>query len=367
MRGKVVLVLILGVLAFAQSAVAQDCASPNIIEQPFPTIGPEETRWQFCWTVEIGHGLIISSARFRTTPRGPWIPVIKDARIAEIFVPYHDGEPRYLDVSLGFPAVQLDGQRDCPNSIGGQVLAGGVVCREIRDRGLAWKNDQRVRRGEAITLWSVLDAGNYNYVIEWTFQDDGVILSRVGATGENLPSAPLVAHMHGPIWRLDLDIGGPNDDAVFVGEHAESNFRGIDTVRRVDVETGVEWNAERFTALHIHDMTLKNENGKASGYHLMPQRWGTPRHREDFSRYDFWVTVANPLELLGDLLPTYVSRPEPLDGKDIVVWYYGGVHHLVRDEDGRPVDGKWDGDAHIMWTGFTLKPHNLFSRTPLRP
>ena len=38
------------------------------------------------------------------------------------------------------------------------------------------------RRGEKMLLWSILDAGNYRYLIEYTFSDDGVITSRIGAT-----------------------------------------------------------------------------------------------------------------------------------------------------------------------------------------
>lgn len=366
MRASRIVVVALFVLAaHASIASAQTCSAEYLIDQPFPTHGQEETRWQVCWAVERGHGLIVTSARFRTQPNREWVTVLKDARVAEIFVPYHDGQPRYLDVSFGFPSVALDATRDCPAEVGGQVLKGASVCRELKDRGLAWKNDERVRRGQAVTLWSALDAGNYNYVIEWTFQDDGVMLGRVGATGRNLPSKPLEAHMHGPIWRLDLDINGSADDAVFVAEHTEPNAQASDTVRPVVKEGPIDWNAERFTSLHVHDMKLKNENGKLSGYHLMPLRWGTPRHQEPFSRHDFWVTVSNPLELLGDQLPAYTAQAEPLDRKDVVLWYYGGVHHLVRDEDGRYEKEDWVGEAHIMWTGFMLKPHHLFSESPL--
>jgi Cu2+-containing amine oxidase len=51
----------------------------------------------------------------------------------------------------------------------------------------------------------------------------------------------------------------------------------------------------------------------------------------------------------------------------LVVWYYGGVHHLPRDEDGRYVDRVWTGEAQLMWTGFMLMPHDLFAGTPLYP
>jgi Cu2+-containing amine oxidase len=63
----------------------------------------------------------------------------------------------------------------------------------------------------------------------------------------------------------------------------------------------------------------------------------------------------------------YTVPAQPVSNTDVVVWYYGGAHHLVRDEDGKIVNGVWQGEAHIMWTGFMLKPHNLFDKTPLYP
>jgi Cu2+-containing amine oxidase len=53
-----------------------------------------------------------------------------------------------------------------------------------------------------------------------------------------------------------------------------------------------------------------------------------------------------------------------VDKTDIVVWYTGSVHHLVRDEDRQKEDGYM---ALVMWTEFQLKPHNLFGSTPLYP
>ena len=44
------------------------------------------------------------------------------------------------------------------------------------------------RRGQKLLLWGVLDAANYRYIIEYGFQDDGVITFRVGSTGRNYAS-----------------------------------------------------------------------------------------------------------------------------------------------------------------------------------
>jgi primary-amine oxidase len=97
----------------------------------------------------------------------------------------------------------------------------------------------------------------------------------------------------------------------------------------------------------------------------MPLRWGSARHEEPFTKKDLWVTRYDPSQIYGAGLPSYVSPPQPVANADVVVWYTGSIHHLVRDEDGGIVQGTWQGEAHAMWTGFMLKPHNLFDKTPL--
>jgi Cu2+-containing amine oxidase len=59
------------------------------------------------------------------------------------------------------------------------------------------------------------------------------------------------------------------------------------------------------------------------------------------------------------------SGSENVANADVVVWYMGSVHHLPRAEDGEDVNGLFRGAAHLVWTGWLLKPHNVFDRTPL--
>ena len=359
-------------IAAVATAQAQSCSTPYYVEQRFPTTGAEETRWKLCWEMRGGNGPVVRDAYFRTSPTSQWIQVFHEASVAEIFVPYHPGQPRYRDVSMGFPWISLK-QKDCPAGAGGMLLGPGPdICKEVRDRGLVWKDNGNVRRGQQLTLWGAIAAGNYNYIVEWTFRDDGVVLGQVGATAKNLPywdGQPYtqIAHMHGPVWRLDVAINGNDGDSVHQATHVESGMQATDESAMVASETGIVWDPSAFTSLHIHDATLKNGNGKPSAYHLMPLRTGSPRHEEPFTKNDFWITRYKAFETSPESLPSYISPPEPVSETDIVVWYYAGAHHLVRDEDGKDVDGVWQGAAHVMWIGFMLKPHNLFDKTPLYP
>ena len=138
----------------------------------------------------------------------------------------------------------------------------------------------RRRRGEEVTLWGAIDAANYNYVIEWTFRDDGVVLARVGSTAQNFPGAELEGHTHGPIWCLDIDLKGRRRFGAFGRNREPSPFflpnRANDTMDLIRFESSHEWNPLQYTTLHIQDATLKNGRGHPSAYHLIPIRTGTP-------------------------------------------------------------------------------------------
>ena len=349
---------------------AMPCSGANLVDQKFPTSGPEITHWRLCWQLIDGNGLLIHWAYFRTSPAKPWIFLLWDTRISEIFVPYHDNSHRYYDVGYNFPPTPV-GAADCPASQGGTVL-NGTVCKQVHDRGLSWKSDSQVYRGEELVLWAALAADNYNYVIEWTFRDDGIVMGRVGATSHNLPGEEFVTHVHNPIWRLDVDLNGWPNDSVALGTHTETGLTASDTEPLIANEKGTLWNPRNFNSLDVTDKFLKNGKGNQTMYQLIPlPTGGLAQHQEPFTVNDFWVTLYNPTEMSASNLPSYVSPPQPVANADVVLWYRGSVHHHPRDEDGEYIgtgdQRVWHGVALIMWTGFMLKPHDLFDRTPFYP
>ncbi len=343
------------------------CSGVNLVDQRFPVSGPEQTHWRLCMEAASKNGLMIHWAFFRKAPTAPWLRVFWDARVSDIFVPYHSGSPRFYDMSsFTFPMTSI-GLADCPAAVGGTVL-GRNVCKEVHDRGLAWKDDANVRRGQELVLWGAIDAANYNYVIEWTFRDDGVILARVGATAVNLPGVPYEAHVHNPIWRLDIDLNGSSSDSAHLGTHTETGATGADTDPLISLEGGREWNPHAFNSLDVSDANLVNSHGHRSHYQLIPlPTGGLSRHQESFTQKDFWVTAYNGSEMWAAQLPIYSTPAQNVSSADIVVWYKGSIHHHPRDEDGEYVGNYWRGEALLMWTGFMLKPHDLFDRTPLYP
>lgn len=362
--------LLFSTMVALPSAFGQNCSAPYLVEQPFPVSGAEQTRWRICWQVHPTNGLVISEAYFRTSPASRWIQVLGDTRVSEIFVPYHDGG-RFYDMSVVQDLADV-GAEDCP---AGTRLKGNPdpeqppdVCEEVRDRGLAWKEGPAVRRGQELVLWGCLIAGNYNYILEWTFRDDGIFIGRVGATARNLPGKPMMVHMHDAVWRINVDLDGPDNDSVALGAHAEDGDMGTDTATPILTACGLEWNQFQFNYLNISDLNLKNGKQDPTSYMLMPLLFGTGRHSEDFTKNDFWVTANDLSQMSARHLPMYVAGGQNVANTDVVVWYKGSLHHMPRDEDGEVVQGVgWQGETQVMWTGFLMMPNNLFDRTPLYP
>src|SRR5438067_2038635 len=79
----------------------------NEITQQFPSAGPMQSAWKVRWREENGPGLIIVDAYFKKGPQEDWTQVLGEARLGELFVPYHKGSPRYWDVSYNFPLCTL--------------------------------------------------------------------------------------------------------------------------------------------------------------------------------------------------------------------------------------------------------------------
>ena len=372
------LALASGSIAFAQvlpPVTPADSAAKAAAQGPAPVGAVTETvefesgsRWHLTVNAVKKFGLVITGASFQRSPASPFIYVLFDGRLGEIFVPYHAGTPRYKDIEQ-FPwqPLTLNAAQFPPPR---HIIGDGKICKEVRDY-LAWMNAEPtpalVRYGQEVVYFSVLEAGNYAYVEEWTFRDDGTILVRAGSTGPKLGAdGDPRGHMHDFTWRLDIDLNGANGDSARWTTHVENlapqNSTAMDSSELILVEEGLVWDPRNFNTLQIQDSTLENGNGRRTSYELVPSRSGTARHTEAFTKKDFWVTRYNPAQsFFAGNLPNYVSDRQSTVNQDLVIWYTGSEHHEShsRDEDFNTVP--------VLWTGFELVPNNLFDRTPFYP
>lgn len=349
---------------------------PSMITQNFPTSGLAQTTWEICWREVAGtnslddpNGLVIGPVYFRKSPTAPFVRVLWDMRVSDYFVPYHAGSPRYYDLSFFNFRLTSVSAADCPPTVGGLPIS-AHVCKEVRDRGLMWKDYASVRRGEEMVLWGAIDADNYRYIQEYTFRDDGAIIGRVGATGQNLPGDELEPHTHNAIWRIDIDLDGVTNSATHV-QHIESSTNpagsATDSVSPILTAQGFGWNAQTHDMLEVTNPIFSNKEGHPSAYDLVPliTGGGMTRHYEPFTHDDFWVTPYNGSQFAAKDLPMYVAASPSVHDSDIVLWLKGSLHHHPRDEDGvYGSHGVWIGTADVLWTGFVLMPHDLFDCSP---
>src|SRR5207245_4045608 len=112
----------------------------KVAEQQFPPGGPMETSWKVEWDTVGGYGLVVKGAWYKRSPKHDWMQVLGDARVSEIFVPYHKGTPRFWDVSYNFDLCTMTRADAGANgklhvSHTGSAEAARVV-EELRHRGL---------------------------------------------------------------------------------------------------------------------------------------------------------------------------------------------------------------------------------------
>ena len=345
------------------------------------------TAWKVQFARGLHKGMYITGAWFKRDLSEDWMKVLHDARVADLFVPYHHAsQTRFYDLTgFSFPLAEVKAEDAGANGTIMPAFQGDrypTVVREVRDRGVVWKDYANgVRRGREMVLWAGLQAGNYMYLMQYGFQDDGTITFRAGATGQNLPGMRKEAHMHDAHWRIDIDLVDGNKNNAMLMTHSETpsdlSADDIEEPFNSGVEGGIEWDPKQFTMIRVQSEKL-NANGKKISYDLMPIRQGTARHKEAFTHNDLWVTRSHPerpLEMLFANLPAIVRNKETVEQADIVLWYTSSSHHEPRDEDGKGNrarrlwywDDGWEGSALVMWSGFDLRPRNLFDRTPFYP
>jgi hypothetical protein len=394
---------------------------PNSDDQEFtitfPTHEKEnwETAWKIVWDIENGkqandqgftkmvkgkevpqfsptRGPIffkIKKAYFKPGQKADWIQVLEDAHPQEFYVPYYFRGTRFYDLR------DVGGYTTLNAREGGAVsqLMGKSkrVMAELRDTGVVYKFGERTRRGEELTLWANFQAGNYTYMIEYGFKDDGGIVFRHSPTGYNYFGTMDAAHMHGSYWRIGMKLGpdGNNDrNQVFVTRlpidpKAQGDGGKLD-VQEVTKESFHDWDAEAFTRIRVSNPNYsivpagKDRPALPISYDLVTVQQGVARHRrnadEKFSLHDFWITRHDcPQKMYVYLDNYFFSKGEPnpnlkpLNQENVVIWHSSSGLHVPRAEDGISGGNSSpnNGQAIVYWTTFELRPRNLFLTTPI--
>ena len=396
--------------------------------------------WRFRLRVDKRPGIVLSNIDVRDG--GRWRSVLYQAHLSEVFVPYMDPTPGWYfrtcmdsgEYGFGLFLSPLTAGVDCPRQAtflpalvnddrGRPLEIPNAICVFERYAGdPAWRHFEVFAQGETtfvpaegrpateLVVRTASVVGNYDYLLDYRFRQNGEIAIQIGATGLDavkgvasmsmadstaaadttygtLVAPNLVApfHDHYFNFRLDFDVDGPiNHPAVLevvAGEPApESPRRSFWTVRRSAPASELEARytlsamapkyflvaneAER-TPLGHHPAYMVHHGNVAYGpfdYAADP-----PMKRNAYIEYTIWNTVHDgaqryaggefPMRSDGsDTLAEWVKADRALQGTDVVTWFTAGFHHLPRAEDW-PV-------MSTDWKTIHIKPHNFFTRNP---
>jgi primary-amine oxidase len=423
----------------------RDVPSPIRIDQP---LGPgfrldghvvEWQNWRFHVRPDQRVGTIVSTVTYRDgeQPR----PVLYEGHLSELFVPYMDPSfswyaRNFLDAgefNAGGLIKPLQPGVDCPDNAvymdgliaednGRPKARHQLICMFEREAGdMAWRHfgdEPESRRKRDMVARSAAVIGNYDYVFDWVFQQDGSIRVAVGSTGiaevkpvreDSALSPPspngddaaveradafgrfvdkhivAINHDHYFNFRLDLDVDGPQNnfeiDRLVTKKLPESHPRrslwvSEPVVARTENEGRLNVDHHQNPALwRVLSTKRTNKVGYPSSYQLLPgmsiQTLLTeddyPRRRAGFINHHLWVTPYKPEERFaaGDYptlsekdqgLPAWTAANRSIHSTDIVLWYSLGMHHVVRAEDW-PV-------MPVLWHSFELRPFDFFDRNP---
>ena len=377
------------VWGLAAAASAQPTCSGVFLVDETLTSG---ARWRLCWEQHTNAGVVYSEIHY-TPPGGSERLVLYDFRLAQIFVPYDDDGARFHDITdygAGGANLRDLGPGDCPGGTLLRTQGKDCVCRTVRARGSAYHAAGHALQGNELSLFSVSAIGQYNYIPQLLFQDDGAIEVRMGATGalqrtstqaSNLPHGwPIdagsligISHMHNYYYRLDFDIGGTANGDVFERIDAVADGSAATRTRTVTpftVEGHDDVAPDALRSWRIRDDVITNAHGQPISYELVPLESG---HRdvgpagEPFTHHDIYVTKRKSNELYAshnnfnanEDITDFYDPPESLSGADLMVWYGLSFHHIPRDED--------EARMHAHWNGFRLEPRNWNDAHPLAP
>ncbi len=391
--------------------------------------------WRFHFRVDPRRGIVLSRVRYDDD--GSERSVLYQASLSELFVPYQDpAEPwnhqAYYDLGtypaeFGGIASTLEPGADCPSnaryfdtfvitSNGSPTQRARVACLYERPGAEpAWRHsrgnfvESRARRD--LVLRMVMGAGNYDYLFDWVFKQDGSIRVTLAATGIDqvkdvfpanasedggdadskadrygrfvAPNLVALNHSHFFNFRLDFDIDGRDNslavDKLVTERQDESNPRRsvwrVETIvpnREADGMRTSTLSAPEFW--RVVNPGVLGPEGYPSGYLLEGHGAKTLlspddylQQRAGFTDHTLWTTPHSADELFaaGDYptgsvagagLPSWTAENRSIVDTDIVLWYTIGFHHIPRPEDW-PI-------LPLELHGFDIKPAGFFRQSP---
>lgn len=432
---------------------SREVPGPIRIDQPLgPGFTVDGTRlswqnWNFHVRVDQRVGTVVSMVTY--SDHGESRSVLYQGHLSEIFVPYMDPgfdwhARNFIDAgefSSGGLFKPLLRGRDCPSyalyisslihgSNGRPTTVDDTLCVFERDSGdPSWRhgeaNQYDSRPARDLVVRSAAVVGNYDYLFDWVFRQDGSIQVAVGATGivevkmvgprdahvsvasvggtapltEAADASPEgradaygrfvdphivgVNHDHYFSYRLDLDVDGTNNDFVIdrlVQRRLDSDRRKsiwVQQPSRPTTESAAQLHVDMHKPAYWRVMSPSRTNhvGYRTSYQLMPgmtemsllSEDDYPRRRAGFIDHHLWVTPYDRGERYA--AGEYPTLSEP--GMGLPAWT--AKNRSIESTD--IVLWYTIGMHHmvraedwpvmpVMWHRFELRPFDFFDGNP---
>ncbi|GAB4857020.1 Amine oxidase [copper-containing] gamma 1 [Ancistrocladus abbreviatus] len=395
--------------------------------------------WEFHLKPDPRAGVIISQAMVRDPDSRELRSVMYKGMTSELFVPYMDPTDAwyfktYMDAGeygFGLQAMPLDPLNDCPRNAyymdgvfaaadGKPYVRSNMVCVfESYAGDIGWRHSEspitgmeirEVRPKVTLVVRMAASVANYDYIVDWEFQTDGLIRIKVGLSGilmvkgtpyMNMSQVPTLKNLYGTLlsenvigvihdhyitFYLDMDIDGRDNSFVKVNIRRQqtspeesprrSYLKATRNVAKTEKDAQIKLKLYDPSEFHVINQNKKTRVGNPVGYKVVPGGTAAslldlddpPQKRGAFTNNQIWVTPYNQSqEWAGglfvyqsqgeDTLATWSERNRPIENKDIVVWYTLGFHHIPCQED-FPI-------MPTVSSSFDLKPVNFFESNPI--
>lgn len=397
--------------------------------------------WRFNYRIDKRPGIVLSNIVARDDDE--WRSVLYQAHLSEVFVPYMDPDEgwywrTYMDsgeYGFGLFLTPLRAKVDCPDyatflpamihtDTGEPMQIPDAICVFERSTGdPIWRHYEIFAQTEETFVptegrpWTELvvrtasEVGNYDYLIDYIFQQDGRIRVMVGSTGldavkgvtaksmddeaaaEETQHGTLIApnlvapnHDHFFNFRFDFDIDGQDNTFMRTGivpatveddALRRSMWKTEMSIPETEKDAQYRVSAEKPAMFHVTNTNEKSGLGHNPGYMILPNNSvayspldvanDPPAIRNAYIDKTFWVTPYDKSQRYAggeyafqstgsDTLPEWTKEGRSIRDTDIVVWYTMGFHHIPRMEDW-PV-------MPTMWKGTILSPFNFFDHNP---
>lgn len=391
--------------------------------------------WDFHLSLDSRVGPIVSTVTFNDN--GKKRQVMYEGSLGGMIVPYGDPDvgwyfKAYLDsgdYGMGTLTSPLVRGKDVPSNAvllnqtipdytGAPMEIPRAMAIFERYAGPEYKHQEMnqpnvsTERRELVVRW-ISTVGNYDYIFDWIFHENGTIGIDAGATGIEAVKGVMAKTMHDPSakedtkygtlidhnivgtthqhiynFRLDLDVDGTSNSLVAMDPEVKPNTAGgprTSTMQvnqyNIDSEQQAAQKFDPGTIRLLSNTSKENRMGNPVSYQIIPYAGGTHPvatgakfapdewiyHRLSFMDKQLWVTRYHPNEMYPEGkfpnrsshdqgLSQFSKDNESLNNQDNVVWITTGTTHVARAEEWPIMPTEW---VHAL-----LKPWNFFDETP---